>query len=76
MVPRCSPGTLWLFPQSDLPSAEEHLFAPERHVIPLGGVANFEPLEVLGVFHAPLMCVPLDAMQHDSLPFLWPTCDD
>ena len=31
-------------------------------------MADLEPGDILGVAHAPLMCVPLDAMQHDSRP--------
>ena len=51
-------------PPSDLPSEEEHFVASGRQVIPLVGVSNLEPVDLLGVAHAPLMSVPLDALQH------------
>ena len=54
-----------MLPQSDFPSVEEHLVASGRQVLPLVGAANLAPGDILGVAHAPLMCVPLDAMQHD-----------
>ena len=54
--------------QSDLPSVEEHLVASGRRVLPLVGVANLAPGAIVGVAHAQLMYVPLDAMQHDSRP--------
>ena len=56
-----------MFSQSDLPS-EEHFVASRRQVIPLVGMSNLEPGDLLGVAHAPLMCVPLDALQHDGRP--------
>ena len=55
-----------MLPQSDLPSVEEHFVASGRQVLPLVGVANLEPGDILGAAHAPLMCVPLHAMRHDS----------
>ena len=57
-----------MLPQSDLPSEEEHFVASGRQVVPLIGVSNLEPGDFLGVAHAPLMCVPLDAIQHDGRP--------
>ena len=60
--------TVAMLPQSDLPSREEHFATSGRQVIPLIGVANLKPGDVLGVARAPLKCVPLDAIQHDSRP--------
>ena len=57
-----------MLPQSDLPSEEEHFVASGRQVRPLVGVSNLEPGDLLGVAHAPLMCVPLDALQLDGRP--------
>ena len=53
-----------ILPQSGLTSKEEHFVASGRQVIPLVGVSNLEPGDLLGVTHAPLMSVPLDALQH------------
>ena len=55
-----------ILPHSDLPSGEEHFVTSGRQVIPLVGVSNLDPADILGVVHAPLMCVPLDALQHDG----------
>ena len=57
-----------MLPQSDLPSEEEHFVASGRQVIALVGVSNLEPGDLLGVAHAPLMSVPLDALQHVGRP--------
>ena len=57
-----------LLPQFDLPSEESHFVASGRQIIPLVGVSNLEPADLLGVAHAPLMCVPLDALQDDGPP--------
>ena len=57
-----------MLPQSDLPSGEEHLVASGRQVIPLLGVSNLEPGDLFSVAHAPLLCTPLDALQHDGRP--------
>ena len=61
----------WRLSQSNLPSEEE--VASGRQVIPLVGVPNLEPGDLLGVAHAPLMCVPLDALQRPSGPSSEPT---
>ena len=53
-------------PQSDLSSVKEHVVSSGRQVPPLIRGANLEPGEILGVTHAPLMSVPLDALQHDG----------
>lgn len=52
-------------PQSGLPLVEEHFVPSGRQVLPLVGVADLEPGDILGVAHASLMSVPLDALQHD-----------
>ena len=57
-----------MLPQSELPSVEEHVVSSGQQVFLLVGVANLEPGGILGVVHAPLMCVPVDAIQHDSRP--------
>ena len=57
-----------MLPQSDLPLEEEHFVASGRQVIPLVGVSNLEPGGLPGVAHAPLMSVPLDALQHVGRP--------
>ena len=57
-----------ILPHSDLPSGEEHFVTSGRQVIPLVGVSNFEPGDLLGVAHAPLTCVQLDALQDDGRP--------
>ena len=57
-----------MLPKSDLLSEEEHFVASGRQVIPLVGVSNLEPGDLIGVAHAPLICVPLDALQHDARP--------
>ena len=57
-----------ILPQSGLTSKEEHFVASGRQVIPLVGVSNLEPGDLLGVAHAPLMYVPLDALQHAGRP--------
>ena len=54
-----------MLPQSDLPSVEEHFVASGRQVL-LVGMADLKPGDMLGVVHAPLICVPLDVLQHDS----------
>ena len=55
-------------PQSDMPSEKEHFVFSERQVIPLFGVSNLEPGGLLGVAHAPLISVPLDALGHVGWP--------
>ena len=57
-----------MLPHSDLPSGERRFVASGRQVIPLVGVSNFEPGDLLGVAHAPLTCVQLDALQDDGRP--------
>ena len=57
-----------MLPQSHFPSKEEHVVTSGRKVIALVVVSYLEPGEILGVAHAPLMCVPLDTVQHDGRP--------
>ena len=55
-----------ILPQSDLASVEEHFVASGRLVLALVGIADLEPGDILGVTHAPRMCVPLDVLQRNS----------
>ena len=55
-----------MMPQSDLPSIEERFIASGRQVLPLVGVAAFEPGDILSVAHAPLLSVPLNVFQQDN----------
>ena len=43
---------------------QEHFVASGRQVLPLTGVADLEPGDLVGVAHAPLLSVPLGALQH------------
>lgn len=52
--------------QSDLPSVEEQIVASGRQVLPLVGVADLKPGDILGVARDPLMRVLLDVLPHDS----------
>ena len=65
-----------IFPLSDLASPAKQLVAPQRQVSPLGGVANLELVDILGVGHAPLSgfrWTPCNTTAYPR-PFLWPTC--
>ena len=44
----------------------EHYVASRRQVLPLTGVADLEPGNLVGIAHAPLLRVPLGALQHAS----------
>ena len=57
-----------MLPQSDLPSKEEHFVASGRRVVPVVGVSNLGPGDLFCVAHAPLMSVPLHALQHVGRP--------
>ena len=57
-----------MLPRSDLLSEEEHFVASGRQVFPFVWMSNLEPGDFLGVTHAPLSCVPLDALQHGGRP--------
>ena len=43
---------------------QEHFVASGRQVLPLTGVADLEPGDLVGIAHAPLLRVPIDALQH------------
>ena len=51
---------------SHLPSEKELIVASGRQEIRLVGVSSLEPGDLLAVAHAPIICVPLDALQHDG----------
>ena len=53
-----------MLPQPGILSMQEHFVASGRQVLPLTGVADLEPGDLVGVAHAPLLRVPLDALQH------------
>ena len=44
----------------------EHFVASERQGLPLTSVADLEPGDLVWVVHAPLLSVPLDAVQHTT----------
>ena len=53
-----------MLPQPGILSMKEHFVASGRQVLPLTGVADLEPGDLVGVAHAPLLNVPLGALQH------------
>ena len=53
-----------MLPQPGILSMQEHFVASGRQVLPLTGVADLEPGNFVGVAHAPLLHVPLGALQH------------
>ena len=55
-----------ILPQPGMLSMQEHFVAPGRQVLPLTGVADLEPGDLVGVAHAQLVRVPLDALQHTT----------
>ena len=63
-------GTIWwtCFPSLTCPRRRNTSIESGRQVIPLAGVSNLDPGDILGVAHAPRMCVPLDALQQDGRP--------
>ena len=52
--------------QQGILSMQEHFVASGRQVLPLTGVADLEPGDLVGVAHAQLVRVPLDALQHTT----------
>ena len=52
-----------MLPQPGILSFQEHFVASGRQVLPLTGVANLEPGDLVGVAHAPLLSIPLGALQ-------------
>ena len=57
-----------MWPQTGIRSMKEHFVASGRQVLPLRGVADLEPGDLVGVAHAPLLRLPLDALQHATQP--------
>ena len=55
-----------ILPQPDIPSGQKHFAAPGRQVLSLTGVTDFEPGDLVGVADAPLLRVPLGALQHTT----------
>ena len=53
-----------MLPQPGILSMQGHFVASGRQVLPLTGVADLEPGDLVGVAHAPLLSVPLGALQH------------
>ena len=53
-----------MLPQPSILSMQEHFVASGRQVLPLTVVADLEPGDLVGVAHAPLLSVPLGALQH------------
>ena len=53
-----------MLPQPGILSMQEHFVASGRQVLPLTGVADLEPGDLVGIAHAPLLRVPIDALQH------------
>ena len=51
-------------PQPSIRSMQEHFVASGRQVVPIAGVADLEPGDLVGVANAPLLSVPLGALQH------------
>ena len=43
---------------------QEHFVASGRQALPLTGVADLEPGDLVGVTHYPLVSVPVRALQH------------
>ena len=52
--------------RTDVLSVETHFVASGPRVSPLVGGTGLEPDRLLGVARDSLMCVPLDAVQHDG----------
>ena len=55
-----------ILPQPDILSGQEHFVASGRQVLPLIGVADLEPVDLVGVADAPLLRIPLSALQHPT----------
>ena len=55
-----------ILPQPDIRSGHEHFVASGRQVLPLIGVADLEPGDLVGVADAPLLRIPLGALQHPT----------
>ena len=55
-----------MLPQPGLFSVQKHFIASGQQVLPLTCAADFMPGDLFGVAHAPLLRVPLNALQHDD----------
>ena len=55
-----------ILPQPDFFSGQKHFVASGRQVLPLAGVADLEPGDLVGVADAPLLHIPLGALQHTT----------
>ena len=53
-----------MLPQPSILSTQEHFVDSGRQLLPLTGVADLEPGDLVGVAHAPLLSVPLGALRH------------
>ena len=53
-----------MLPQPGLLLVQEHFVASRRQVLPLAGVADLEPGDLIGVAHDPLFRVAQNASQH------------
>ena len=53
-----------MLPQPGILSMQEHFVVSGRQVLPLTGAADLESGDIVGVAHAPLLRVSLDALQH------------
>ena len=65
-----------MMPQPGILSMQEHFLASGWQVLPLTGVSDLEPGELVGVAHAALLSVPIDALR--AYPRCgappWPVC--
>ena len=57
-----------MLPQPGIRSMQDHFVAPGRQVLPLTGVSDLEPDDLVGVTHVPLLRVALNAMQKGDQP--------
>ena len=55
-----------MLPQPGTLSRQEHFVVSGRQGLPLTGVADLEPGDLVGGAHAPLLRVPLHALQHTT----------
>ena len=55
-----------ILPQPDILWGKKHFVASGRQMLPLIGVADLDPGELVGVGDAPLLSIPLGALQHPT----------
>lgn len=55
-----------MLPHTNLLPEQQHLVASGQKVLPLTGVADLEPGDLVGVADAPRLRVPLSALQHHN----------